>query len=252
MPKPVALTDRIIPRWIHLPADTRCCWHFDAATKPIKTARGFIATLYGYQYFYNRNILLIIADENFDLTDPPANIDPPEVEVIPAIVWPKPSKRNQGPNARGPSLWLEPKRPWPTGTVGIVRQGYAHNIRNPPNRPRPRHVRIIYEATIGSIFLTVPTGYYSTTQGLNRFATIWGYTARRLRSHPVARVLTVNRANGSSSTYTVPNPLGGSRTGVKRKRHEEAGPDTGQPLMGVIPGQENQFINTNLGKIITT
>jgi hypothetical protein len=252
MPRPTLLTQKLRPRWIDLSPDQRCCWHFDAARKPVRNAKGVSNTLYGYQYFYNRNVLLIVADDSYVLDDPPQDHTAPEVEIIPAMVWPNAARRADGTTTRRPSLWLQPQRLWPENSFGIVRQGYAKNIRNPPNRPRPRHVKIVQPLTLVPIFLTVPNGYFATTNGLNRFATIKGGTAARVRDKPVARVLTVSRTNGSYSTYPVPNPYGGAPTGTKRKRHEDAEPNSGQPLTGIMTGQDPVYINTNNAGVITT
>jgi hypothetical protein len=252
VPDPTLLTDRLIPHWISISPDQRCCWHFDAAVHPIKGKTGRTTILYGYQYFYNRNVLLIVANDSWALDDPPPNTTDPLPEIIPAIVWPKASKSPTPPNRRRPVLYLAPLQPWPTGQFGIVTQAYYRNKRNPPNRPRIRHVKVILEGTQNPFTLRIPDGYYAETAGQNRFATIKGGTALRRPDLPVGTVFNVRRDNGSWARYVIPNPTGGSRKRTTRKRHEEVGPNSGQPLTGNILGNEPIYITAGGTKIITT
>lgn len=102
-----------------------------------------------------------------------------------------------------------------TGVTTASRKLSAHRNK----KPRVRHVSTWQEGDADEISLDVPTGYYATTGGENRFARIKGLTARRRPDLPLGRVKFLNRDNGEQLSATIPNPTGGSRSQISRPRH---------------------------------
>jgi hypothetical protein len=76
------------------------------------------------------------------------------------------------------------------------------------SRPRVRHVTTIEAPATAPVPLNVPQGYYATTAGINRFATIRGVTARRRPDLPLGKLRVINTTNGVLRTQTIPNPTG--------------------------------------------
>jgi hypothetical protein len=74
--------------------------------------------------------------------------------------------------------------------------------------PRVRHVTTMIPAQTGNVPLDVPQGYFATTNGVNRFATIKGRTAARRPDLPLGRLRVVNLTNGKVIRQTIPNPTG--------------------------------------------
>jgi len=111
-----------------------------------------------------------------------------------------------------------------TGTTGeYLTTGVLTAQRpDPPKKnkkPAVRHVSTWQNGDAQEINLSDPKGYYATTAGLNRFATIKGMTARRRPDLALGRVTFINRDNGERVKATIPNPTGGSPSRGARPRH---------------------------------
>lgn len=74
--------------------------------------------------------------------------------------------------------------------------------------PRVRHVTTMIPDQTGAVPLDEPTGYFATTAGLNKFATIKGLTARRRPDLPLGKLRTISLVNGRVNKTTIPNPTG--------------------------------------------
>lgn len=86
-------------------------------------------------------------------------------------------------------------------------------------KPSVRHVTTYQLGDAEVISLNDPKGYYATTAGENKFATIKGMTARRRPDLPLGRVTFINLDNGEIIEQTIPNPTGGSPSQISRPRH---------------------------------
>lgn len=112
-------------------------------------------------------------------------------------------------------------------TTGITGEYLTTGVATPQRptsakknrRPSTRHAAVYAPSDPDTIRLDTPTGYYATTAGENKFATIRGLTARRRPDLPLGKALFINTANGRRERKTIPNPTGGSVSQVSRPRH---------------------------------
>jgi hypothetical protein len=112
-----------------------------------------------------------------------------------------------------------------TGTTGEylttgVDTAQREDAAKKNKKPAVRHVSTWQTGDGNEISLDVPTGYYATTAGENRFARIKGLTARRRPDLPLGRVKFIDRTSGKQTSATIPNPSGGAPSQISRPRHQ--------------------------------
>jgi len=88
----------------------------------------------------------------------------------------------------------------------------------PNNNPRVRHVTIAQSGDTSPLPLDVPTGYFATTAGANRFASIKGQTARRRPDLPLGIARIISTTNGLRVDVTLGNPTGGQLSAISLPR----------------------------------
>lgn len=227
MALPRLIPDRIAPAWNDLTPEQRVCWHFTAITIPFMNAWGNIEILPGYQYFYERNNDLAVIDETLMLEDPPPNHAPPQQVAIVTVAWPLGSRIEGTTTARRGYAFLQLDDVLPAETAAIVTQGYYRNKSREIKKPRIRHVTVIEPLATGDVSLVIPTGYYATTSGNNRFARIRGIKARQRPDLPLGTLKVVNVTTGQTIRQILSNPNGGTPTGVNRPRATAVDPTPG-------------------------
>jgi len=227
MAEPTLLGDIIQPAWNSLTPEQRTCWHFWAQKTPQLDELGRLVTLYGQQAHYSRNADLATALTVPLIEEPPANETPPQPIAILTIAWPIQSLIEGTTTARQGIVYGELSDPVPTNTVVIVKQGYDRKKRGRGRPPRIRHVTVLVPLDTGFIDFNLPTGYYATTSGDNKFSTIKGITARRRPDKPLGTVRIVNATNGQTIRQVLNNPFGGAPTGANRPRATSVNPDSG-------------------------
>ena len=218
VPDPTLLGDIIQPAWQSLTPEQRTCWHFWAATHPELDESGRLVTLYGQQAHYAKNADIATAVTVPLLDDPPPNSTPPFTVAMVTYAWPIQSLLGGTVTARQGLVWAELDDPVPSNQIVIVKQGYDRKKTGTGRPPRIRHVTILLPLDTGMVNLQIPTGYYATTSGDNRYSTIRGITARRRPDRPLGTVRIVNIENGQTIRETMDNPFGGSRTKTNRPR----------------------------------
>lgn len=227
MAEPTLLSDEIHPAWMGLTADQRICWHFWAAAHPMYDQGGQLRTLYGAQAHYKKNADIAVTETNPLLADPPATTTPPLPVAIITVAWPLQSLISGTTTARRGLVYLDLDEVVPVDAAVIVRQGYDKKHVGRGRPPRIRHVTIIQPLDVGAIALDIPTGYYATTAGNNKFATIRGRTAQRRPDKPLGTVRIVNLTNGQTVRQVLSNPFGGSKTKSNRARATAVDPLSG-------------------------
>jgi len=194
------------------------CWHFTSATRLFTNAWGNREILPGYQYFYERNNDLAVVNEALMLANPPPDHKPPQQVAIVTVAWPLGSQIEGTTTARRGFAFLQLDDPLPAETAAIVTQGYYQNKSRALKKPRIRHVTVIEPLGSGPYSLIVPTGYYATTSGNNRFAKIRGIKARQRPDLPLGTVKITNITTGQTIRQILSNPNGGTPTGINRPR----------------------------------
>jgi hypothetical protein len=227
MAEPTLLGDIIQPAWNGLTPEQRTCWHFWASANPQLDELGRLVTLYGQQAHYARNADLATALTVPLIEEPPANETPPQPIAILTFAWPIQSLIGGTVTARQGIVYGELSDPVPTNHVVIVKQGYDRKKTGRGRPPRIRHVTVLIPLDSGLVDFTIPTGYYATTSGDNKFSTIKGITARRRPDKPLATIRVVNATNGQTIRQVLANPFGGSPTGANRARATSVNPDSG-------------------------
>lgn len=204
--KPTELGDIIAAAWAGLTDDQRIAWNFYSLAHPITSSRGDKIALYGWQGFYEVNALIGIVDATALLLDPPTTTAPPTPITTTGQVWTKRARLANGTTLRGALAWIETAEAIPAGTAVIIKQSY--NIRSNKTRrlPRTRHVTVWKETETGPINLQVPRGYYASTNGANKFASVRGRTAARRKDLPLCRAIWLNMATGDTTETTINNP----------------------------------------------
>jgi hypothetical protein len=203
---PTELGDIIAAAWQALTDDQRTCWNFWSLQHPITSSRGDRIALYGWQAFYAINAALAVVDPALILDNPPTTTTPPPPIKVTGTVWTKRAQLASGATLRTSLAWLDLANAIPTGTAVIVKQAYEIRSSRTRRLPRNRHVTTLQEADTGPVNLQTPRGYFATTAGANKFASIKGATASRKRNKPLARLQVINTSNGATITITVANP----------------------------------------------
>lgn len=227
MPDPTLISEELAPAWSSLTPEQRTCWHFSAMKHPVLGGDGSPEILFGYQYHYNRNGQLAVVDPDLMLTDPPPTHAPPQQVAIVSVAWPLGSQITGTTTARQGFAWLELDDPLPAETAVIVTQGYYRNLTNSRKTPRIRHVTVIEPLGSGTISLIMPSGYFATTAGANKYATIKGIRAMMLPQKPLGTIKVVNVTTGQTIRQILANPNGGTSTGINRPRATSYNPDAG-------------------------
>jgi len=226
MPEPTLLTDVINPAWAALTAEQRTCWHFWALAHPRANLAAKLQALYGKQAHYSYNADAARAELTLPLTSPPTATTPPVQVIIRANGLSMKTKLPDGTVHRYGIAWINLPHKVPGDSLIIIKQSYTRK-RAPQKRPaRTRHVRVVTVDEEGNILLTSPNGYYASTAGNNRFATIKGRTARRRPDLPFARYKIVRLSTGTYEIRTIPNPFGGNRRKTNRARATQVNPKT--------------------------
>lgn len=196
----------IADAWDALTDEQRTLWNFWTLDHPHTTATGKKLGLYGWQGYYQRNAWLAIADVSLLLSSPPTDDQPPLIVNVTAAVAKKKSQLSDGTTVNAGFAWLQLQSQLPSTTALIVIQG--NRTVSPTSRrpPRARHVTVVLPNESGPVNLQVARGWYALTAGVNRYSSIKGYNARRLRRHPLAKLVWVNTDNGATTFAVVPNP----------------------------------------------
>jgi hypothetical protein len=227
MALPRLISDLIAPAWTDLTPEQRVCWHFTAATRLFINAWGNREILPGYQYFYERNNDLSVIEPTLMLEEPPPNHKPPQQVAIVTVAWPLGSQIQGTTTARRGYAFLELDDVLPADTAAIVTQGYYQNKTRALKKPRIRHVTVIEPLATGTVNLVIPTGYYATTSGDNRFARIRGIKARQRPDLPLGTLKVVNIETGQTIRQILSNPNGGTPSGINRPRATAYKPTAG-------------------------
>jgi len=227
MAEPTLLGDIINPAWNALTPEQRTCWHFWAAANPLVDQFGQLHTLYGEQAHYKKNADIAVTENNPLLSDPPNTSTAPLAVAVVTVAWPLQSLIQGTTTARRGLVYLNLDDPLPADTAVIVRQGYDTKSAGRGRAPRIRHVTIIQPLDEGAIVLDIPAGYYATTAGNNKFATIRGRTAQRRPDKPLGTIRIVNLTNGQTVRQVLANPFAGSRKNTSRARATAVQPDSG-------------------------
>jgi hypothetical protein len=227
MAEPTLLGDIIAPAWQTLTAEQRTCWHFWAAAHPQINENAELRTLYGAQAHYQKNSNIAVTETVPLLDDSPPNETPPAQVAILTIAWPLQALLSDLTIARHGLIYLDMDQPLPADTAVIVRQGYKKEISRLTRPARTRHVTVILPLGTGPVSLIVPEGYFASTAGDNKFATIKGQTAQRRPDRPTGRVKIVNVTNGQTVGQILNNPYAGSRKKTNRARATADKPTSG-------------------------
>lgn len=203
---PTELGNIIAVAWAALTDEQRTCWNFWSLQHPITSSRGDRIALYGWQAFYAVNAALAVVDPTLILNDPPATSTPPPPIQVSGALWTKRARLASGSTLRTSLAWLDLATPIPPGTAVIVKQAYAIRSARSRRLPRNRHVTTLQETDAGPVNLQTPRGYFASTAGANKFASIKGATASRKRNKPLCRLQILNTDNGATTTITVANP----------------------------------------------
>lgn len=227
MPAPTLLSDIIQPAWQALTPEQRTCWHFWAAAHPQMDESGELRTLYGQQAHYARNSIIAASEAGSLLDDPPSDEQPPPAVVINSYAWPLQSLVDGTTTKRTGWVYLEVIGEIPAEAIITVRQGYDRKRTGKGRPPRIRHVTIMQPLTTGVVQLDVPSGYYATTGGENRYARIKAVTARRRPELPLGTIKITRTTNGKTVRQLLTNPYGGARTKINRPRATAVKPRPG-------------------------
>lgn len=227
MAEPTLLGDIIQPAWNSLTPEERTCWHFWALANPLIDELGVLRTLNGEQAHYQRNKDLAVTESVPLLTEPPADFTPPRPVAVITLTWPLASQLGGSISTRGGFVALELEDELPADTAAIVTQGYYRKKNGGGRPPRIRHVCVILPLATGQVNLQLPSGYYATTSGDNKFARIFGVTAQRRPDRPLATIKLVNVENGQTLRQIIANPYGGSRKKTNRPRATQVNPRPG-------------------------
>lgn len=206
MAKPTLIGDHLAAKWNSLTDEQRSCWLFWAMANPITSAKGHKLAMYGYEAYVQRNSLLAAMDPELALTDPPANATPPPPAQIRAVNWQKKSKVQNAFRAYNGQAYLQLVQPLPAGCNLMVKQTFQSISKSSGRPARSRHVTYAKQGEPPLINIVVPRGYYASTAGANKYASIKGRTARRKKQLPFARVIIIDLATGNTREQTVGNP----------------------------------------------
>lgn len=249
---PTLLSDQIQPAWQNLTPEQRTCWHFYALAHPELSATGELRTLYGQQLHYSRN-----ADIATTATEPLLN-DPPPTETLPTpidvvtVVWPLTTRLGSAETARYGVAFVNINVAIPANHAAIVRQGYDRKKTGKGRPPRIRHVKALAPGSIGIKDLTTPSGYFSSTGGWNKFASIKGRTARRRTDKPLGTLRVINLENGKTIRQLLSNPFGTSATDVHRPEHSDGPQEPGLSVIATQFGTRSGYISVTTGGFLTT
>lgn len=213
------LRDLIADRWAGLTAEHHTCWQFYAAANPRPDRRGRLTTLTGWQMYYSVNANLAVQQPPQWIDEPPDNHEPPPTLNITAAAWARTVRLANGTTALSGFAWLEIDTAIPDNTYAVVTQAYATQLKNPLVRSRIRHTNVLAAGTTGTVNLQTPTGYYAETAGNNKFARIKGLSARRRQDRPLGTVKIFMVIGDGQKRVTIPNPLVGYVSGVRRPLH---------------------------------
>jgi len=227
MAEPTLLGETIHPAWNSLTPEERTCWHFWAATHPQYDEKGQLRTMYGAQAHYAVNREIAVTLDNPLLHNPPSNSDPPIQVAIISVAWPLKSRIEDAFTEVGGLVWLELKDEMPENQAGIIKQGYRRSARPTGRKERTRHCTIVVPLHTGIQGLGIPSGYFATTEGENRYARIKGRTAQRRPDKPLGIIRIVNLHNGQTVAQVLRNPYVGARRGTNRARATAVSPDSG-------------------------
>lgn len=227
MADPTLISDIIAPAWNALTPEERTCWHFWAASHPQLDQAGALRTLYGNQAHYKVNANVAVLESPPLLTAPPTTQTPPKQVIILSAAFPLQSQITGTTTARNGYVFLTINDEIPSDTAVIVTQAYTRRSASTKRIPRLRHVTIILPLEDGDVSLNVPRGYYATTAGNNRYASIRGITAKRRPDYALARARIINLTNGLTVSQALSNPYSGSRTKSNRARATSVNPTTG-------------------------
>lgn len=227
MAEPTILGDIVQPAWQGLTPEQRTCWHFWAAANPLYDELGRLRTLYGNQAHYHTNANIAVLQTEPLLQDPPTTTTPPATVAIITIAWPLQSLITGTTTARYGLIYLELDEQVPADTAVIVKQAYTKKTGTTGRPARTRHVTIILPLATADVPLDVPDGYYATTAGVNRYATIKGRTAQRRPDRAAGKIRIVNLLNGQTVGELLKNPYGGSKKKTNRARATANNPTAG-------------------------
>lgn len=227
MPEPTLLGDIIQPAWNSLTPEQRTCWHFFAAANPVMDSQGRLRTLYGQQLHYRQNKDLAVTESVPLLDHPPPALAAPRRVAVLSLAWPLAARIEGTTTARRGFVYLQLDDPLPEDTAAIVTQGYYQRRTGTGRPPRIRHVTVILPLDSGVKVLNVPQGYYASTEGFNKFATIMGITAQKRPSKPLGTLKVVNVNTGETVRQILSNPYGGQNKKTNRPRATAVNPDAG-------------------------
>ncbi len=227
MAEPTLLGDIIQPAWQSLTPEQRNCWHWWAAAHPQTDELGRLRTFYGQQAHYSRNAELAVVESVPLLSDPPPDENPPFTVAILSVAWPLQSLLSGTTTARRGLVYLQLSDAMPSDAVAIVRQGYSQKKTGRGRPPRIRHVTILVPTQTGDVSLVDSLGYFASTAGSNRYATIHGQTAQRRPDLPLGTIRFTSITNGTTIAQTLKNPFGGARKKTNRARATATAPTTG-------------------------
>jgi len=227
MAAPTLLSDVIQPAWQALTPEQRTCWHFWALEHPQIDAAGALRTLYGQQAHYQRNAAIAVNETTPLLDDPPPDTTPPPKVLVLTFALNRQLRLGGTLTMRRGYAYLELKDPMPDNTAVVVTQGYDQKRTGAGRPPRVRHVTVILPFASGNVSIIAPDGYFATTSGNNRFATIRGVTAQRRPDLPLGKIRIVNLLNGQTVRDVLKNPFGGAQKKNNRARATQHKPKTG-------------------------
>jgi len=193
------------PLWNSLTNSQRSNWHFFALSNPITNASGEFVIVNGWQMFNHVNAWLAVTDNSLMLSDPPADLKPPEPLNFNSTVWPIKSKLADSSTRRSGRVFLLVEPAIPSNRLIAIIQAstfVSEFSRNPWARSKSTFIPPGFS---GLFDLTTTSGFQSSNfQGLQKKRIVGPWASH----HPgslVAKAITVSTDNGMRSEGAITN-----------------------------------------------
>jgi hypothetical protein len=206
MPFPASYIKQLTaPFWNSLTDGQRSSWHFFANDNPITNDLGEFVIVNGWQMFNHVNSWLAVTDDALMLSDPPAELKPPEPLNFHSTVWPIKSQLADSSTRRSGRVFLLVDPPIPSNRLIAIIQASTF-ISRFSLKPWPRSKSTFIPPGFSGLFdLSTTSGFQSSNfQGLQKKRIVGPWSSH----HPgslVAKAITVNTDNGMRSEGAITN-----------------------------------------------